>query len=45
VGREVGFADLDRSTPGLRRSLTMTVCGAAILRRAALKIAEIAKIG
>src|SRR5689334_7564792 len=39
----VGFADLDRSTPGSRRSLTMTICGAAILRRAAYGIAGIAR--
>jgi hypothetical protein len=42
-GWEVGFADLDRSTPGSRRSLTMTICGAAILRRAAYEIADIAR--
>jgi len=41
---KVGFADLDRSTPGSRRSLTMTICGAAILRRAAYGIAAIAGI-
>ena len=40
----MGFADLDRSTPGSRRSLTMTICGAAILRRAAYGIADIADI-
>jgi hypothetical protein len=27
----VGFADLDRSAPGSGRSLTMTVCGLAIV--------------
>jgi hypothetical protein len=39
-----GFADLDRSTPGSRRSLTTTICGAAVLRRAAYGIAVIADI-
>ncbi|MGC2694229.1 MAG: hypothetical protein WA738_00405 [Candidatus Angelobacter sp.] len=37
-------SDLDRSTPGSRRSLTMTVCGAAgIAPRGFIGIAGIAR--
>jgi hypothetical protein len=31
VGVWAGFADLDRSTRGCAASLTMTICGAAIV--------------